>query len=86
MDGVIAETAWSSSTVYRYAPSKEELISAAAEESLALFDFVVTDLLCRQPIPTSRESVEAFVSALESESKRRGYDMGAGQVSQPSGT
>ena len=77
MDDVIAETGWSSSAVYRYARSKEELISAAAEESLALFDSVVTDLLSRKPIPTPRESVEAFVSALESESKRRSYDVGA---------
>jgi AcrR family transcriptional regulator len=52
MDDVIAETGMSSSAVYRYFRSKDELIDAAADESLTLLRDLFDRLLEQRPTPS----------------------------------
>ena len=74
MDDVIAETGMSSSSVYRYFRSKEELIDAAAEETMALTYSSLAELLDRDPIPGPIETMATLVDNLRS--KRGGeYDL-----------
>lgn len=75
MDDVIAATGWSSSAVYRYVRSKDELIEAAARESLSQFDAVVTGLLARDPVPTPAQALAAIVAALDERARHQGYDL-----------
>ncbi|MBV9794146.1 MAG: TetR/AcrR family transcriptional regulator [Actinobacteria bacterium] len=75
MDDVIAATGWSSSAVYRYARSKDELIEAAARESLGQFDAVVTGLLAADPVPTPAQALTSIVAALDERARHQGYDL-----------
>jgi AcrR family transcriptional regulator len=75
MDDVIAATGWSSSAVYRYARSKDELIEAAARESLGQFDTVVTGLLATDPVPTPAQALATLVAALDERARQQGYDL-----------
>src|SRR5260370_3129431 len=52
MDQVIAQTGMSSSAVYRYFGSKEEIIHASAEEGVARVQGIFVALLDRDPAPT----------------------------------
>jgi AcrR family transcriptional regulator len=75
MDDVIAATGWSSSAVYHYARSKDELIEAAARESLGQFDAVVTGLLATDPVPTPAQALTTIVAALDQRAGHQGYDL-----------
>lgn len=74
MDDVIAETGMSSSSVYRYFRSKEELIDAAAADTMAQTHSSLLWLLDRSPAPSPTETLETLVDNLRS---RRGgeYDL-----------
>jgi len=63
MDEVIAETGMSSSSVYRYFRSKDELIDAAAEESLSRIYMLLTELTSRDPVPSPVETLAAMLEA-----------------------
>jgi AcrR family transcriptional regulator len=75
MDNVIAATGWSSSAVYRYARSKDELIEAAARESLGQLDAVVSGLLAADPVPTPAQALATMVAALDERARHEGYDL-----------
>ena len=75
MDDVIAATGWSSSAVYRYVRSKDELIEAAARESLSQFDAIVTGLLASDPVPSPTQTLAALVTALDDRTRHQGYDL-----------
>ncbi|MFD4876505.1 TetR/AcrR family transcriptional regulator [Streptomyces sp. NPDC058420] len=75
MDDVIAATGMSSSAVYRYFRSKDDLIDAAADEALALVRDLFERLLERRPTP----SPSAVLTAMAAEARDRGegqsYDL-----------
>lgn len=75
MDDVIAATGWSSSAVYRYVRSKDELIEAATEESLRQLEGVVTELGSRTPHPSSLDTIRALVDELGRRSEHPSYDL-----------
>lgn len=75
MDDVIAATGMSSSAVYRYVRSKDELIEEAAAESLANFVEVTTALLATRPVPSPRETFAAIIGELERRRDLAGYDL-----------
>jgi AcrR family transcriptional regulator len=63
MDDVIAETGMSSGSVYRYFRSKDDLIDAAAEESLSRAYLMITELTSRDPAPSPAETLAAMLQA-----------------------
>jgi AcrR family transcriptional regulator len=75
MDDIIAATGMSSSAVYRYFRSKEELIAAASGESLAQLRELFAGLLARQPAPTPAETIGALVGQLARRSEHADYDL-----------
>ncbi|OBC01669.1 hypothetical protein A5784_18365 [Mycobacterium sp. 852013-50091_SCH5140682] len=74
MDDVISETGMSSSSVYRYFRSKEELIDAAAQESLALAEALLTELISNDRVPSPAETLSALVDGVRSQ-HRDDYDL-----------
>jgi len=74
MDDVIAETGMSSSSVYRYFRSKDELIEAAAEESLSRTYLVLTELTSHDPVPSPAETLAAMLEALR-QRQQGDYDL-----------
>ena len=75
MDQVIAETGMSSSAVYRYFGSKEELIHASAQEGVARVRDIFVALLDRDPVPTPAETLTLLVAELRSRTDNPDYDM-----------
>jgi AcrR family transcriptional regulator len=75
MDDVIAATGMSSSAVYRYFRSKDELIDAAAEEALALTGDLFRRLLDAQPPPSPADTVAALLEELRRRSENPDYDL-----------
>jgi AcrR family transcriptional regulator len=75
MDDVIAATGISSSAVYRYFRSKDELIDAAAEQSLVQLRDLFARLLAQDPVPTLAEVVTALVGELTERSGNTDYDL-----------
>jgi AcrR family transcriptional regulator len=75
MDDIIAATGMSSSAVYRYFRSKEELIDAAAGESLALLRDFFARLLDKEPIPAPAEAIAALVDQLVDRTRNPDYDL-----------
>ena len=75
MDEIIAETGMSSSSVYRYFASKDDLIASAAEESLTVTKGVLDDLKRREPLPGPRETLTAITKALKRQMDQPGYDL-----------
>jgi AcrR family transcriptional regulator len=73
INDVVAESGWSSSVVYRYVRTKDELIAAAIDETLAQFSALIEGLLTRDPVPTPRQTVDAVVRHLERD--EREYDL-----------
>src|SRR3978361_1072904 len=69
MDDVIAETGMSSSSVYRYFRSKDDLIDAAAQDTMAQTYSAVAELLDQEPVPGPAQTLVALVNNLRS---RRG--------------
>jgi AcrR family transcriptional regulator len=75
MDQVIAETGMSSSAVYRYFRSKEEIIHASAEEGVGRVRGIFVALLDRDPTPTPAETLNLLVAELHSRTNHLEYDL-----------
>ncbi|MCG3242809.1 TetR/AcrR family transcriptional regulator [Mycobacterium avium] len=75
MDDVIAATGMSSSAVYRYFRSKDELIAATVDEGLAKVRGIFLALLDRDPCPTPAETLSLVVAELDSRTRNPQYDM-----------
>jgi AcrR family transcriptional regulator len=75
MDQVVAETGMSSSAVYRYFGSKEEIIRASAEEGVSRVRGIFAGLLDRDPVPTPAETLSLIVAELRSRTNNPDYDM-----------
>ena len=65
----------SSSAVYRYFGSKEEIIHASAEEGVARVRGIFVALLDRDPVPTPAETLSLIVAELRSRTNNPDYDM-----------
>ena len=75
MDDVIAATGMSSSAVYRYFRSKDEIIDATADEGLAKVRGIFLGLLRRDPCPGLAETLTLLVGELDSRASNPDYDM-----------
>ena len=75
MDDVIAETGMSSSAVYRYFRSKDEIIRATAEEGAVRVAQIFVDLLDRDPSPDPAETVKLLVAELRRRTDYPEYDL-----------
>jgi AcrR family transcriptional regulator len=74
MDDIIAATAMSSSAVYRYFRSKEEIIRASAEEGVVGVGQIFVDLLDRDPCPDPAETLNLLVAELHRRTDNPDYD------------
>jgi AcrR family transcriptional regulator len=75
MDDIIAATAMSSSAVYRYFRSKEEIIRASAEEGVVRVGEIFVALLDRDPCPDPAETLTLLVAELRHRTDDPDYDM-----------
>ncbi|MFJ3840632.1 TetR/AcrR family transcriptional regulator [Streptomyces sp. NPDC090054] len=75
MDDVIAATGMSSSAVYRYFRSKDDLIDAAAEEALSLVRDMFGRLLEQRPAPSPAEVLEAMAGEARDRGEGEPYDL-----------
>ncbi len=75
INDVVVESGWSSSVVYRYVRTKEELIAASIDESLGQFSAMVDDMMSGDPVPTPRQAVQAIVNNLDNDRSGRNYDL-----------
>jgi AcrR family transcriptional regulator len=75
MDDIIAESGISSSAVYRYFRSKDELIEAAADESSSLLRGFFARMLGQDPTPTPAETVTALVEQFVERTSHPDYDL-----------
>ncbi len=75
MDDVIAASRMSSSAVYRYFRSKDELIEATTEEGLAKVRQIFVDMLAYEPCPTPAQTLTLLVGELDSRVENSEYDM-----------
>ncbi|GGY61733.1 MULTISPECIES: TetR/AcrR family transcriptional regulator [Streptomyces] len=75
MDDVIAATGMSSSAVYRYFRSKDDLIDAAADEALTLVRDMFGRLLEQRPTPSPVEVLEAMTAEARERGEGRPYDL-----------
>ncbi|MEV0473921.1 TetR/AcrR family transcriptional regulator [Streptomyces prunicolor] len=75
MDDVIAATGMSSSAVYRYFRSKDDLIDAAAAEALVLVRDLFERLLERRPTPSPSEVLTAMTVEARDRGEGQSYDL-----------
>ena len=75
MDEVIAATGMSSSAVYRYFRSKDELIDAAIDEALALVRDIFVRLLEEQEPPGPGQTLATIVAELHKRTQHPDYDL-----------
>jgi AcrR family transcriptional regulator len=75
IEDVIAATGMSSSAVYRYFRSKEEIIRASAEIGVARVRDIFVALLDRQPCPTPAETLTLLVDELHRRTDHPDYDV-----------
>ena len=75
IEDVIAATGMSSSAVYRYFRSKEEIIRASAEIGVARVGDIFVGLLERDPCPTPAETLALLVAELHARTENPEYDM-----------
>jgi len=75
MDDIIAATGMSSSAVYRYFRSKEEIIRASAEEGIVRLREIFVALLDRDPCPDPAETLTHLVEELHRRTENPDYDM-----------
>jgi AcrR family transcriptional regulator len=75
MDDIIAATAMSSSAVYRYFRSKEELIHVSAEEGVVGVGKIFVALLDRDPCPDPAETLKILVAELHGRTDNPDFDM-----------
>jgi AcrR family transcriptional regulator len=75
MDDVVAASGMSSTAVYRYFRSKEELIEATTDEGLAKVRQIFVGLLAYESCPTSAQTLALLVDELDSRVENAKYDM-----------
>jgi AcrR family transcriptional regulator len=75
MDDVVAATGMSTSAVYRYFSSKDELIDATMDEALTVVRDLFGKLLTSEPVPTPHETLRALTDELHSRSAHPRYDL-----------
>ena len=75
IEDLIAATGMSSSAVYRYFRSKEEIIRASAEIGVARVGDIFVGLLERDPCPTPAETLALLVAELRARTDNPDYDM-----------
>jgi AcrR family transcriptional regulator len=75
MDDIIAATGMSSSAVYRYFRSKEDIIRACAEQGVANVRQIFVALLDRDPCPDPAETLNLIVAELHRRTDHPDYDM-----------
>jgi AcrR family transcriptional regulator len=75
MDDVVTASGMSTSAVYRYFASKDELIDATANEALLLVRDLFSRLLAVDPVPTLRQALEALTQELRQRSEHPRYDL-----------
>ncbi|MDT7639485.1 MAG: hypothetical protein QOC83_3773 [Pseudonocardiales bacterium] len=75
MDDVVAATGMSTSAVYRYFASKDELIDAALDDALVLVRDLFSQLLANEPLPTPHEMLRALTEELHRRSAHPRYDL-----------
>jgi AcrR family transcriptional regulator len=75
MDEIIAATGMSSSAVYRYFRSKEEIIHASAEEGVVRVGAIFVGLLERDPCPDPAQTLTLLVAELRRRTGNPDYDM-----------
>jgi AcrR family transcriptional regulator len=75
IEDVIAATGMSSSAVYRYFRSKEEIIRASAEIGIARVRDIFVGLLERDPCPSPAETLALLVAELHTRTDNPEYDM-----------
>jgi AcrR family transcriptional regulator len=75
MDDIIGATGMSSSAVYRYFRSKEEIVRASAEEGVGNVRQIFVDLLARDPCPDPAETLTHLVAELHRRTDNPDYDM-----------
>jgi AcrR family transcriptional regulator len=75
MDDIIAETAMSSSAVYRYFRGKQQIIRASAEEGLTRVREIFVALLDRHPCPDPAETLTLLVAELHRRTTNPDYDL-----------
>lgn len=75
MDDVIAASGMSSSAVYRYFRSKDELIGATTDEGLAKVQQIFVGLLAYESCPTPAQTLALLVGELDSRVENSEYDM-----------
>jgi AcrR family transcriptional regulator len=75
MDDVVTASGMSTSAVYRYFASKDELIDATANEALMLVRDLFSRMLAADPLPTPRQTIEALTRELHQRSEHPRYDL-----------
>jgi AcrR family transcriptional regulator len=75
MDDIIGATGMSSSAVYRYFRSKEEIVRASAAEGVGNVRQIFVDLLDRDPCPDPAETLTHLVAELHRRTDNPDYDM-----------
>jgi len=75
MDDVISESGMSSSAVYRYFRSKDDLIDATAEQGMTTVRDVFVNASEQEPLPSPRELVYSLVEALHRRAAHSEYDL-----------
>ena len=75
MDDIIAATGMSSSAVYRYFRSKEEIIRASAEQGVVRVGEIFVALLDRDPCPDPAQTLTLLVAELHRRTDHPDYDM-----------
>ena len=75
MDRIIEASGMSSSAVYRYFRSKDELIDATVDEALALIEELFTRQLSADPVPSPQQVLELLVQTVRSRAENTDYDL-----------
>jgi AcrR family transcriptional regulator len=75
MDDIIAATGMSSSAVYRYFRSKDELIEASAEEALTLLSGFFARMLDAEPAPAPADVLAGLLGELANRTAGLDYDL-----------
>jgi AcrR family transcriptional regulator len=75
MDDVIEASGMSSTTVYRYFRSKDDLISSTTDEGLARVRGIFVRVLEQDPCPPPAETLDLLVGELENRFANPDYDM-----------
>ena len=75
MDQIIEASGMSSSAVYRYFRSKDELIDATVDEALALNEQMFAGLLAANPVPSPEETLNLLTQTVHTRGQDADYDL-----------